>query len=656
MFIDAVNLKKIGDYQLGSIIGRGSYGVVFKALKRGSNKVFAVKVCTSRDDNAKKRFYREAEISSSLKHPNITNVYEYGYEDGIPYIVEEYLDGEDLSSKINARTPLFIEQKLDYLLQILSGLDYAHRNGIVHRDIKPGNVFILFDDTAKILDFGTAKRFAGKDQTLTRAGVTVGTAAYLSPEQLSGHQATPESDIFSFGVLAYELLAGRRPFPATRIAEVLYQILREDPVPIESLWPDCPPDISYIIHTCLDKDPSKRFSTAGEVKIQLASAARKFIVDRGVERIVKPSVLISWTKSESLRERAEGLLKEGEHVIALLAATTALKSVDASEYTFVIWRKIWKQLGHPPSYIKELAKRFVKQPEVEEDVENAQHFLTSLQACLYIGDIAQAVELLSKKGRLLPEYALREAQKQLVARMVGMQTALFRDTVSFLKKGLEKARKLIAQQQWSEAEKIISVLRLFPDPDNEIEEVEYVLTTSRKFDDPEMKIREAILSIKKLLDKGKILEALEAFEFAVSLHGLRDSFFVILDNIKESIFTEFVLLQHRRSNLLTYISNSVKDRIDNLNVNHLSKLFNIINAVDPGTELLVILKSKLDVTSGKLPNDKVGFILHTVAELADRGMVREALVLVIDLLNNNSGDERIKKIVDSLRRFFAEYK
>jgi serine/threonine protein kinase len=263
--------RTIGKYEVLERIGKGGFGVVYKGRDPFIKRLVAVKVCTSSDETLKRRFLREAEIAGNLHHRNIVTVFEFGYDDHAgPFLAQEYLSGEDLEAKIRRAAPILQDVRLGYLLQIARALEYAHKKGILHRDVKPGNVRVLEDDRVKILDFGIAK-LSGAETQLTRSGRVMGTAGYLSPEQIKGEPVDARSDVFSFGVLAYELLTYVHPFPGTTISELLHQVVRSEPRPIAAVWPECPPEIAAAVTRCLEKDPERRWASFSEVAETLAS-------------------------------------------------------------------------------------------------------------------------------------------------------------------------------------------------------------------------------------------------------------------------------------------------------------------------------------------------------------------------------------------------
>jgi len=260
----------IGKYQIVERIGSGGFGTVFKAWDPDIKRNVAIKSCLLGKE-FQARFFQEAELAGRLQHPNITTVYEFGMEGETPYIVQEFLSGEDLSQLIARREPLDVLAKIKILLGISLGLEYAHRSGVMHRDIKPANVRILENRTVKIMDFGVAK-LIGAPSVLTGTGVAVGSSAYMSPEQVCGDSVDVRTDIFSFGVLAYELFSHRKPFENENLFRLLEMIVKEEPEPIAKRVPDLPDAIASLIERAMRKDPSERFESVRELRVALAAA------------------------------------------------------------------------------------------------------------------------------------------------------------------------------------------------------------------------------------------------------------------------------------------------------------------------------------------------------------------------------------------------
>jgi serine/threonine protein kinase len=263
--------KTVSHYKIISKLGEGGMGVVYKAEDTRLDRSVAIKFLPSSlatQDAAKKRFIHEAKAASSLEHPNICTVHDIGEtDDGQMFIAMPHYEGETLQERI-ARGALDFGEAIDIVVQLASGLAKAHEQGIVHRDIKPGNIFITTDGHVKILDFGLAK--LATETRLTKTGTTLGTIAYMSPEQASGGDVDPRSDIFSLGAVFYELLTGELPFKGDHEAAIIYGIMHNDPEPLQTHRGDIPEGAQQVIEKTLAKDVGDRYQSTVEFKDALA--------------------------------------------------------------------------------------------------------------------------------------------------------------------------------------------------------------------------------------------------------------------------------------------------------------------------------------------------------------------------------------------------
>jgi serine/threonine-protein kinase len=244
-------------------------GVLYRAHDPLLERDVAIKLMLvdfKSDPTARERFHREARAVARLQHRNVVTIHELGESDGTPYIVMEFLTGRDLEALLKRDPPLGLDEKLDVTIQLCVGLSYAHEQGIVHRDIKPSNVRVLEDGTVKILDFGIAK-FAMS--AMTQSGSVMGTAQYMAPEQIMGQPVDGRADLFSTGVLLYEIIAGQKPFTGDTPTAIVYQILHAEPTPIRSIVPEVPEHLADIIGRALKKDPDHRYSRASEMAAEL---------------------------------------------------------------------------------------------------------------------------------------------------------------------------------------------------------------------------------------------------------------------------------------------------------------------------------------------------------------------------------------------------
>jgi eukaryotic-like serine/threonine-protein kinase len=267
-------------YRIEAKLGEGGMGVVYKGFDTHLDRVVAIKVLAANrvsDPDRKQRFIQEAKAASSLNHPNIVTVHDVRSDLGVDFIVMEYAEGQTLDQIIAGRS-LGFSQSLRYGVQIADALARAHEAGIVHRDLKPSNVIVTADGRLKVLDFGLAKLIEPADRAaeglthtspLTDAGMVVGTAAYMSPEQAEGRKIDGRSDIFSFGAVLYEMVTGRRAFTGASNLSVLAKILNEDPPPPRSLAASIPMEVERAILRCLRKEPARRYQTMADLKVAL---------------------------------------------------------------------------------------------------------------------------------------------------------------------------------------------------------------------------------------------------------------------------------------------------------------------------------------------------------------------------------------------------
>jgi hypothetical protein len=265
--VSAAPTQRIGRYAITAEIGSGGFGRVYRALDPTFNRVVAIKVLTAPGDtDLVRRFRAEAETVANLHHKNIVTVYDFGEENGTPYLVMEYLNGTTLQELI-ARNSLSLLEKLEIMCETADGLHHAHQHGITHRDVKPANIMRLADGSVKVLDFGIARLAAsGQSTRLTRTGFVVGSLTYMAPEQFGG-VSDALSDVFGFGVTFYELLTGRNPFGSSDPAQVIYLITNTNPPPVRSLVPECPEAVDRILTGALAKSREARYSSLSDVMV-----------------------------------------------------------------------------------------------------------------------------------------------------------------------------------------------------------------------------------------------------------------------------------------------------------------------------------------------------------------------------------------------------
>ena len=262
----------VGKYEVIEQIAVGGFGIIYKGWDPFIKRKVAIKMCATPDDEVRQRFQQEAQFVGNLVHRNITLVFDYGVEDEVPYIVQEFLSGYDLDELLKADVVSDEDTIVSILTQVCEGLEFAHQRGIVHRDIKPSNIRILEDGTVKIMDFGIAKSILAASK-LTQTGIALGTAGYLAPEQIQGRTVDARTDIFAVGVVAFELVTGTRPFESETLSNVLYKILNEDPEYPPVVDGVCSSELQAVLRRCMAKDPAERYQTAAELLDDLRGIA-----------------------------------------------------------------------------------------------------------------------------------------------------------------------------------------------------------------------------------------------------------------------------------------------------------------------------------------------------------------------------------------------
>ena len=392
--------QKIGKYRIIERIGRGGMGSVYKAHDPVLDRLVALKVVsaeTDHTDELRARFFREAQACAKLSHPNIVTIHDLGEADGHLFIVMELLEGDELRQLIAKKTLASIEDKFPLMVQICDGLEFAHEKGIVHRDVKPANIFVLRNGQVKILDFGIA-HIAAAQTGLTRAGLIVGTLQYMAPERARG-QGSHHSDIFSVGAVFYELLTNQAPFTGNDPIEILENLRSQNPPPLAEVDPTLPTELGAILERALQKDPTRRFATLGQMRTQLLQVRRKLSED--AER-VRRDVQARLRQLHELRE----------------ALTARLGGPWADETVFVV--EDYAPLATLERVDKDTTARIDRMQELLTRAEALRPALDRGLAALQRGDYEQAVADLDRVVAEMPEHAraaesLREAQHHVDA-------------------------------------------------------------------------------------------------------------------------------------------------------------------------------------------------------------------------------------------------
>ncbi|HEY4998779.1 MAG TPA: serine/threonine-protein kinase, partial [Usitatibacter sp.] len=267
--------EHIGKYRIARALGKGAMGMVYEGFDPVIERRVAIKTILAEflegDEmqEASARFKREAQAGGRLQHPSIVGVYEYGDTGDMAFIVMEYVDGKELKRMLSEGTKFELIEVFEIMKQLLGALDYSHKQGVVHRDIKPANLMVTAGPKVKIMDFGIARL---ESSSLTQVGTVVGTPTHMSPEQLMGLQADGRADLWSSGVILYELLTGVSPFLAETPATVMHKVLQSDPEPPSAIAPGLPPGFDTVVARALAKKADERFQTAREFQSAMLQA------------------------------------------------------------------------------------------------------------------------------------------------------------------------------------------------------------------------------------------------------------------------------------------------------------------------------------------------------------------------------------------------
>jgi serine/threonine protein kinase len=268
--------ERLGRYEIVKRVGRGGMDTVYLARDPRLNRTVALKgLADFSTSEVHERFVREARATAALRHQHIVTVYDIGEDEGSPFIAMEYVEGETLAAFIARKPPVPADRKLQIATELCAGLLYAHRAGIIHRDVKPGNIMLGEDGAVKILDFGLARWVVDANSLgLTQTGTLMGSPHYMSPEQISGQPVDQRSDIFAVGAVFYELLTYQKAFPGDSMASILHRILSTDPLPVRAVCPDLEPELEAIISKALQKAPENRYPTLQEMLHDLGRVVR----------------------------------------------------------------------------------------------------------------------------------------------------------------------------------------------------------------------------------------------------------------------------------------------------------------------------------------------------------------------------------------------
>lgn len=427
--------RTIGRYEITGRLGKGAMGVVYSARDAMMERTVAIKVMMTDledDPETSARFYREARSAGQLIHPNIITIFDMGQDDGRPFIVMEFLDGETLNKYLARPDAQPIEAKIDLMVQICEGLQAAHGHGIFHRDIKPGNLLVRGNGELKIVDFGIARLASS---SITASGLIVGTPDYMSPEQARGHDVDQRSDIFSAGAVFYYMLTARKPFASQELTAVLMKVQTEDPLPIRDT--EAPASLARVVMKALAKNPADRYQTCAHMITELE------VLKRQLEHDARSSVDEIARRLASL----EAIVAERRKLTAALDLSPAPPDIESSRRALA---DRYSAIGNAPgrAAIAELltAIKTLEEPSAEDVARwrRALHAVEAGEAALAANRTPDAIAQMEQAQQIEP------ASRRASAELDRCRGALARQRESFAraKALVEEARKAAASKQW----------------------------------------------------------------------------------------------------------------------------------------------------------------------------------------------------------------
>jgi len=519
--------KRIGRYEIQVELGRGGFGQVFRALDPTMGSMVAIKTLVAGNEpDLPIRFRNEAAAARKLQHRNIVTVYDFGEENGVPYIVMELLEGEDLQQVIAHRRPLTALQKTRIMSQVAEGLHYAHLHGVVHRDVKPANIMLLSDDSVKIMDFGIALVTQATGQRLTRQGTTLGTFRYMAPEQFEGAASDVQSDIFSYGLVYYELLTGTYPFDAAEPAGVMYKIMRAQARPIREVCSDCPNGLETVVSRLLEKERELRYQSLEDVQFDIQPILLDLQKTHSAELLVRSKDLAARdqvdaaqalvreilrldpanTSARELREmlheqaqqnavraRVEGLLKTGREKMAQQDYSGAIASFESALHV---------DRSNPA--IQTLMQQA---RDAMEQVQRARLLLDEAQRALDLRNLTGAYKNATEALQLDPG----NSKASVLLETVLHEMAL-RERERRLQEAISRAKGLLMLQSFDDA--ISLLLALQPDyPESrEISELLTRIRLDKSVHERRQRLMSGIAAAKDLLRNKSLADAIQLLE------------------------------------------------------------------------------------------------------------------------------------------------
>jgi TonB family protein len=520
-------VNRIGRYEIQAELGRGGFGHVFRAFDPTMGSTVAIKTLIGGGEpDLLIRFRNEAAAARKLQHKNIITVYDFGEEDGVPYIVMELLDGEDLDRAIRNGRPLTILQKMRIMSEVSDGLQYAHSRGVIHRDVKPANIMLLSDGSVKIMDFGIALVTQATGQRLTPKGTIMGSFRFMAPEQFEGLPSDALCDIFAFGVIYYQFLTGKHPFDSPEAAAVMRNIIRAEPRPIREICPDCPAPLEQIVLRLLQKDRDLRYQSLEDAQFDvepilldlekthaadLLVCARDLVARAQMDTAqvlvreilrVDPGnagarelreILQQQAQKKAVRARVEALLKTGQEKMLQEDYGSAIESFESA---------LRADRSNPE--IQDLIERA---RAGLEQAERARFLLDAARRALDAGNLTGAYNSATEALQLDP----RNPNAAVLLEAIRRELAV-REREQKLQEGIGRAKGFLVLQAFDEAITLLLQLQSdYPDA-SEVAELLARVRLEKSVQERRQRLLAGIGAGKDLLRNKRLADAAQVFE------------------------------------------------------------------------------------------------------------------------------------------------
>ena len=595
--------KKIGKYEITGVLGRGGMGVVYRAEDRRIGRQVAIKTLTegfSGQPEMLERFYREAQ-AGILQHPNIVIVYDLGDEDGMPFIVMEYVDGDPLDKIIASGRQMHLADKLSIIEQVCAALGYAHQRGVIHRDIKPANVIVQPDGHAKIVDFGIARVQTSKETGLTRTGNVIGTVHYIAPERLKGQPFDGRSDIFATGVMLYLLLAGQLPFTGEDMT-VLQKLVNEPAPPLKTYLANYPPALDDILDRALAKDPAQRYATAEEFAADLHALG---------EQLKKGQISELFDDAERLAtEQQFGRARE----VLLQLVRIDPQHTGARQLLGVVQQNM---------------ARLQRAEQVKQLVAEADEALASSRYAEAFNALDQAIKLDPENVELVRRLEAVRQKKQHADEVAGLMT---------------QAESLRERGDWTGAIKVIEkALRL--DMDNPAIRAAHVeLSRQAKLAAQQQQVMELLGKARQEYTAKRYTQAVEILREVARIDPSAPELNTLLD---EAVTAQE---QERRRKLLEQIHAEIENCLAAEDFDRANELVDRAVEKLPTESSLLQLKSRVGLQTREFRRRQLIDSTVTKAQESFVSAPGEALLIVQRALQELPGEERLLALEHSLRQ------